>query len=318
VETQTAQRAMEPIKSVPSWLQQTVSDSLEQSIGSRSNVSINDATKAKVKNDERLKEACDDDDGDDDEHDNAVRQSMLPPNLQVSSPGRGKKPGLFRIGRKLRHGESMGTDTSVITNRPSTEVGENSSVASYMNGFSGNTVGSTATASSFRSKIRRMLSHSGPSEPNETAGSSSRPPVPRPPLRLTGKGMEKGLPPRPPRPPQPSKLVTASPVASSSPSPSPSPVQDPTPTHRSISTLDTEECTLEGGVPSVIYCFMKVNPHENDDDDMDLSGNHSAIGRLFHLPKTFSKHFIKRKSKVAKTHIDEDDEESYAQTLVAL
>jgi hypothetical protein len=82
--------------------------------------------------------------------------------------------------------------------------------------------------------------------------------------------------------------------------------------------LDTEECTLEGGVPSVIYCFMKVNPHENDDDDMDLSGNHSAIGRLFHLPKTFSKHFVKRKSKVAKTHIDEDDEESYAQTLVAL
>ena len=240
------------------------------------------------------------DDDDDTRSDLRQRQSILPTNLQVSPPG--KKPGLFRKWR------SSAEDRSVTSDLPTPEFGasESGSVASYMKGFSGATVGSAATNSSLRSKFMRMLTNSGSS-----VASSSRPP--KPPARLSiprpTKGKDVRLPPRPPKPSgEPKKLDNVPSVAHSE--------MDPTPTHRSISTLDTEEGTLESGVPSVIYCFIKVNPFE-DDDDGDLNASHSSVGRLFHLPKAISKRLVKKKN-AEKTHFDEMDEESYVQTLVVL
>jgi hypothetical protein len=247
----------------------------------------------------------DDDDEDDANDDSVQRQSMLPTNLQMSPPG--KKFGLFRKWRP-----ASDTDRSITSDRPTPEhgVGESGSVASYMKGFSGDTVGSAATSSSFRNKFMRMLSS------GSSVGSTPRPPKPppRPSLPRTAKGNDTRLPPRPPKAPKPSSEVNHPTTISSG---VPKLEQDPTPTHRSISTLDTEEGTLEGGVPSVIYCFIKVNPFDDDDDDVDLNASHSSMGRFLHLPKALSKRFVKKKAS-PKLHIDDMDEESYLQTLVAL
>jgi hypothetical protein len=248
-------------------------------------------------------------DDDDDANDNSEqRQSMLPTNLQMAPPG--KKFGLFR---KWRPGSE--TDRSITSDRPTPElgVGENGSVAgsvaSYMKGFSGDTVGSAATTNSFRAKFIRMLSS------GSSVASAPRPPKPppRPSVPRTNKGNDIRLPPRPPRAPKPSATEVSQPTTVSTGIPKVD--QDPTPTHRSISTLDTEEGTLESGIPSVIYCFIKVNPFDDDDDDLNAS--HSSMGRLMHLPKAISKRFVKKKNS-AKIHIDDMDEESYLQTLVAL
>lgn len=317
-------------KKLPSWMR--TGDSDDESIANQqqlneehielqrepmsTDVSSEAELEHSVKKDSEVKDVDDDSDDEDDE---TNRPSILPAHLQVrESTKRGG--GLFRRGRRNDTG-------STTTDHPRNDNEETGSVASYMKSFSGNSVHSSATASSILSVLSRFLpfglNKQGTNDnksKKDTEKKASRPPLPpkkpllAPSKRDTGtsKKSQRRSPALPPRPPQHQSTLTTTqeqaPEATVH-----SSIPDPTPTYKSISTMDTEECTFEGGVPAVIYCFIKVNPYENDDmeDDFNNSGGIRSL-----LPNAIAKRLPKRKQ--PKTFIDEDDEESYFQTLVAL
>jgi hypothetical protein len=317
-------------KKIPSWMR--TGDSDEESLANQQQLneehiathqepmSLHVNNEAEVDHSvKRDFETNDVDDDSDDEDDETNRPSILPANLQVRESTR-RGGGLFRRGRRNDAG-------SITTDHPLNENEETGSVASYMKSFSGNSVHSSATTSSILSVLSRILpfglnkraSNDSKSE-KETVKKTSRPPLPpkkpilAPSKRDTGtsKKSQRRPPALPPRPPQVQSTIATTqeqaPEATVH-----SSLPDPTPTYKSISTMDTEECTFEGGVPAVIYCFIKVNPYENEDmeDDYNNSGGIRSL-----LPNAIAKRLPKRKQ--PKTFIDEDDEESYFQTLVAL
>jgi hypothetical protein len=252
----------------------------------------------------------------DDSDDDSNPRTILPTNLQVQDTI--TKRGLFRRGRRNDMAASVSTD------HPTSEMdGGYSVTGSYMNGFCVKSVQSHATTGSLFSIISRFLPFGFNKESNVNNYNSSNnkkptcPPLPpkRPPLPPSRKDTTKKKPPRqqPPLSQQPTSTPNEQKPLEATVHSS---VPDSTPTYKSISTMDTEECTFEGGVPAVIYCFIKVNPYDNDDDndDNDLGYNNGGL-RSF-LPKAIAKRLPK--SKQTKQFIDENDEESYFQTLVAL
>ena len=325
-----------PEKKIPSWMRN--SDSDDESIDNRQQLSdgkiqpqqeptstpISNEVEQNTKPDFQPRDDSDDDD--DDEDDGAIRPSILPANLQVresntqnSVAKRGG--GMFRRSRRNDAG-------SIATDHPQNENDEIGSVASYVRGFSGNTVHSSATASSILSVLSRFLPfgfskqvQNGNNSKKETDVNPSRPPLPpKKPMIAPSKkdtGTSKKIQHRTPAmqtlpPPHPQSETSTMPEQAPEATVHSS-IPDPTPTHKSISTMDTEECTFEGGVPAVIYCFIKVNPYENEEIEDDW--NNSGGIRSF-LPNAIAKRLPKRKQ--PKAFIDEDDEESYFQTLVAL
>jgi hypothetical protein len=250
----------------------------------------------------------------DDSDDDSNRRTILPTNLQVKDTTTKRGGGLFRRGRR----NDMGA--SVTTDGPATENdGSGSVTGSYMKGFCGKSVQSQATTGSVLSILSRLLPFGFNKLSNVTSKDNKLacPPLPpkRPPLPPSRRNTIKKKPPR---------QQTESSQHESSTSTDQLPIEnsvhtsapDSTPTHKSISTMDTEECTFEGGVPAVIYCFMKVNPYENDDDNEDHDLGYNNGGLISFLPKAIAKRLPK--SKKPKQFIDENDEESYFQTLVAL
>jgi hypothetical protein len=325
-------------KKIPSWIRN--SDSDDESIANRQQLKeeqiqlqqepmsthTSNEIEHRITRNFQVKHVDDDDEDDDDEEDDTNRPSILPTNLQIresnmqnSTTKRGG--GLFRRGRRNETG-------SITTDHPQNENEDIGSVASYMKGFSGNTVHSSATALSILSTLSRFLPFgfnrhvtNDNNSKKETEKKISRPPLPpKKPLLApskkdtgTSKKSQRRPPGIPPRPPQHQTGGTTSMQEQAPEATVHSSIPDPTPTFKSISTMDTEECTFEGGVPAVIYCFIKVNPYENDDIEDDW--NNSGGIRSF-LPSAIAKRIPKRKQ--PKTFIDEDDEESYFQTLVAL
>ena len=303
-------------KKSPSWLRNSDSDD-ESIVNQRQlNEEQNDFQTEVVhvqseeeRSVQRDVESESDDSDDDDETD---RPSILPANLQVRESNMQNSSTKHRGGLFRRKNDAA----SISTDRRQTEndIGSVTN-ASHLRGFSGNSVQSFATISTIRSVLSRFLPFAFKKQETSDNSPASGPPAPRkkpvlaPSKRDTGTSKKARRPPLPPRPTQKrSEVITMQEEAAVHLS-----MPDPSPTHKSISTMDTEECTHEGGVPTVIYCFIKVDPYENDDVEDDLN-NSSGLRSM--LPSAIAKRLPKRKQ--PKSHIDENDEESYFQTLVAL
>lgn len=186
-----------------------------------------------------------DDDEEDEEHENTIRQTIVPVNVYISPQPPKRKPKIGTPLQKLRdlqRLESVGTDSSYLIQPLSDD----------------------------ESSMREI------DDGKNHAGRSPR-----------GRATRNG----------PNILATPEPV---------NPKCD--------ETHATEESTVEGGIPSVIYIFI------NSDRSLDGSlSSHQSSSRslLSRLGQNFRSMSFQKRSKT-KIRLDEDDVESYARTLVVL